>query len=248
MNMVNRFEQLLLPGTCLLCGAYSQRAVDICRACELELPALGPHCQACALPLATSADHCGNCLRKAPHFTRTHAGWRYQAQVAQLISQFKYHRQHAFGRVLAELLAAQLQAAYALQAFPELLIPTPMHWWRRLRRGFNQSEQLAQQLSLQLQIPLFAHIRRVRHSKAQRTLTAAERQRNLRSAFRVTKALAGQRVALVDDVMTTGATANEISRLLLAAGAAEVHIWCLARTPIDRTPLSSRPVGKSTPE
>lgn len=229
--MVNRFEHLVLPGTCLLCGAYSQRALDICRACEQELPALGPHCQTCALPLPTPARHCGKCLRKPPRFSKTLAGWRYQGQTAQLISQFKYHHQHAYGRVLGELLARQIRSTYGHQPYPELIIPTPMHWWRQLRRGFNQSEQLARQLSLQLQIPLYRDIRRIRHSKAQQSLTARERQRNLRSAFRVGKALSGQCVALVDDVMTTGATANEISRMLLQAGAGEVHIWCLARTP-----------------
>lgn len=230
--MVNRFEQLLFPGYCLLCGEPSQRPQDICRACEQELPALGNHCPRCALPLnQTGTTECAECLKKAPYFQRVISGWRYQGSAAQLISRFKYQRQHSYGRVLGELFSKQLQQAYHGQALPDLIVATPMHWLRRLRRGFNHSEQLAGQLSRQLHIPVFRHIRRIRHSKTQQSLNAAQRRRNLKAVFRIGRPLHGQRIAIVDDVMTTGATANELSHALLMAGAIEIHIWCLARTP-----------------
>ena len=230
--MVNRFEQLLFPGFCLLCGAASRRRADICAPCQQELPALGPHCQRCALPLATvTSVPCGQCLKKAPDFQRLIAGWRYQGSAARLISQFKYQRQHSYGRVLADLLAEQILEAYEEQAMPDLVVATPMHWLRRLKRGFNHSEQLASHLSQRLGIPVYRDIRRVRNSKPQQTLNAELRRHNLKSVFRARQLLDGQRIAVVDDVVTTGATANELSRTLLKAGAAEVHIWCLARTP-----------------
>ncbi len=230
--MVNRFEQLLFPGFCLLCGAPSQRSADICAPCEQELPILGPHCQRCGLPLTTAtASQCGQCLKKAPDFQRLIAGWRYQGSAARLISQFKYQRQHSYGRVLADLLAEQILGAYQQQAMPDLLVATPMHWFRRLRRGFNHSEQLASHLSKRLDIPVYRDIRRVRHSKPQQSLNAELRRHNVKSVFKARGMLDGQRVAIIDDVVTTGATANELSRTLLKAGAAQVHIWCLARTP-----------------
>ncbi len=229
--MVNRFEQLVFPGFCLLCGAASRRPADICAPCQQELPTLGPHCRRCALPLATAAaSQCGQCLKKNPDFQRVIARWRYQGNAARLISQFKYQRQHSYGRVLADLLAEQLVEVYRDQALPELLVATPMHWLRRLKRGFNHSEQLAKHLSQRLEIPLYRDIRRVRHSKPQQSLNAEQRRHNLKSAFRARRRLDGQCIAVVDDVVTTGATANELSRTLLAAGAAQVHIWCLART------------------
>jgi ComF family protein len=230
--MVNRFEQLLFPCFCLLCGAPSRRPADICAPCQQELPLLGPHCQRCALPLANAISaQCGQCLKKAPDFQRLIAGWRYQGSAARLISQFKYQRQHSYGRVLADLLAEQILEAYEEQAMPDLLVATPMHWLRRLKRGFNHSEQLASHLSQRLGIPVYRDIRRVRNSKPQQTLNAELRRHNLKSVFRARQLLDGQRIAVVDDVVTTGATANELSRTLLKAGADEVHIWCLARTP-----------------
>ena len=122
MLMVNRLEPILFPGFCLLCGTASQRHADICAPCQQDLPILGPHCQCCALPLATAtASQCGQCLKKAPYFQRVIAGWCYQGNAARLISQFKYQRQHSYGRVLADLLVDQLIEAYQDQALPELL-------------------------------------------------------------------------------------------------------------------------------
>ncbi len=230
--MVNRFEALLLPGCCILCGAASGRAQDLCPACERALPSLGHHCQQCALPLVDiNQQHCGQCLQKPPDFQTVIAAWRYQSTITRLIAQFKYQRKHHYGQVLGELLGRQLLERYRQQPLPDVIVATPMHWLRRCWRGFNHSEQLACQLAAQLKVPVFAGVRRVRYSKAQQSLSAAERQRNLRGVFQVKQPLTGLSVAVVDDVVTTGATASELSRCLHKAGAEQVHIWCLARTP-----------------
>ena len=233
--MVNSFfnwlEWQLLPGQCILCGATSQQRADICPACQQDLPQLGHHCQRCALPLATTATECGQCLQRPPPYQYSSAGWSYQYPIAQLISSFKYQRKFSHGRVLADLLAQQLQQRYQHHPLPDAIIATPLHWSRQLRRGFNQSELIAQRLAKQLNLPLSHCLQRKRRTPPQQQLNAKQRQRNLLAAFHIKGEVTGQRLAVVDDVVTTGATAREISRCLIAAGAKEVHVWCLARTP-----------------
>lgn len=236
--MVNRFFShwtfWLLPGHCLLCAEDSQRPIDLCLHCEQSLPWLGHHCQRCAYPLAEPQTLCGQCQQQLPSFSRTVAAWSYRHPVDQLISQFKYRRQYSHGRVLGQLFAGVIQEHYRHQALPTLIVPTPLHWRRRFTRGFNQCEQLSLQLSKTLDVPLFHGLRRIRYGPPQQGLTAESRHSNLYQAFKVkpSKQLQGATIALVDDVMTTGATAQTISRALLEAGAAEVHVWCLARTPL----------------
>lgn len=229
--MVNRFlswlEWRLLPGQCILCGAASRQRADICQNCLPELPLLESHCLRCALPLPETVAECGQCLRQPPPFQHTVAGWIYQTPVKQLISSLKYQRQYSHGRVLAELLAKRL-SPYPL---PDFIVPTPLHWSRHWQRGFNQSELLSQQLAKQLSIPISHCLKRIRRTPSQQQLNAKQRQRNLRGAFVVRGNIEGKSFAIVDDVVTTGSTARETSQVLMAAGASEVQIWCLARTP-----------------
>lgn len=224
---------LSLAGRCLLCGAASHSNIDICNPCRADLPWLEPGCSRCAVPLPDPDDHalCGQCLTQPPAFQRTEAGWRYQPPLAQLIAAYKYQHKLSYGRSLSLLMAGQLVTAYTGSAFPDLVTAVPLHWWRHLHRGFNQSEMIARLLAGTLQLPYLPLLQRTRPTTAQQTLDAEQRRRNLRHAFRCLTPLHGERIALVDDVMTTGATANELSQTLLKAGAGEVHIWCLARTP-----------------
>ena len=237
--MVNRFFQRLrallpleLPGQCILCGASSNRTLDLCRACEDDLPLISHACTRCALPLTTrSAQYCGQCLQTPPPFERTIAVWHYRPPIAQLISGFKYNNRYSYGQTLVKIMAEQLVSTHYGSHLPDLIVPTPLHWRRQLKRGFNQSQQLAHYLSSRLHVPLALAVKREKMTSPQQSLNARQRRQNLRGAFTVTGNVDGKRLALVDDVMTTGATVTEISRSLLAAGALEIHIWCLARTP-----------------
>lgn len=224
----------LFPGRCLLCHAHSHRTLDLCTACEADLPVLGAHCQRCALPFTPSdranEQHCGQCLRKPPSFQRVIAPWRYQSLLARLIHRFKYRRQRSIGKLLGQLLSHHLAYAYANQPFPDQIIATPMHWLRQWQRSFNASEQLTQQLSTTMNIPMGPSVRR-RFGKTQQSLDASTRKRNIKGVFKIKKRLNDLHVAIIDDVMTTGATANELSHTLIAAGAVTVDVWCLARTP-----------------
>jgi ComF family protein len=145
----------------------------------------------------------------------------------------KYQGDFASLGLLAYLLRRAVTAHR--EPAPDLLLPMPLHWWRRRRRGFNQAQELARMLTRH---PALADLalapglaRRTRATASQRQLDARERQRNLRGAFRVEPAVAGKTVAIVDDVLTTGASADALARALKAAGAATVSVWCCARTP-----------------
>lgn len=224
----------LIPSDCLLCGGSADAPADFCDACRADLPWLPPGCQRCAIPLPDSdtSSLCGQCLTQPPSFTRTEACWLYQPPLANLIARYKYQRHLSYGRSLATLMANQLISAYREAPLPDLITAVPLHRWRRWRRGFNQSETIARQLAGELLLPYRNLLTRHRATTAQQSLDARQRQRNLRQAFHCGENLKGACIALVDDVMTTGATAEELSRTLLKAGAGEVHIWCLARTPV----------------
>src|SRR3990167_1133696 len=220
---------------CLLCDEPADSAHSLCVSCESELPWLGARCQVCALPLPHAGLTCGGCLRRPPRFDRVEAPWRYAFPVDSLITRFKHQAKWPLGRLLGELLSHHLLHAFDEGlARPDLLLPVPLAERRQRQRGFNQAALLAQWLSEQLQLPLQHHwLQRVIDTPAQQQLDAATRKRNLRRAFALApaSAVSGLHLALVDDVLTTGATAESLARLLKQAGAARVDIYCLARTP-----------------
>jgi ComF family protein len=221
--------------TCLLCDETADTELAICSSCEAELPWLGEHCQVCALPLPSHGLVCGACLQKPPSFSKVEVPWRYAFPVDSLITRFKHQAKWPLGRLLGELLSQHLQHAFAegLKK-PELLLPVPLADKRQRQRGFNQAGLLAQWLSGLLQLPQQTHwLQRTLDTPAQQQLDAATRKRNLRQAFALNAGcpIAGLHVALVDDVLTTGATAESLARLLRKAGAARVDVYCLARTP-----------------
>ena len=221
--------------SCLLCDLPAQQARPICPDCELDLPWLGPHCRICALPLAAEGQICGECLRKPPAFERVEAAWRFRFPMDSLITRFKHQSRWPYGRLLAELLAEHLQHAFdhGLPR-PDCLLPVPLAKKRLRQRGFNQAGMLTNWLGAALELPVDHHcLLRLRDTPAQQQLDAASRKRNLKQAFSLSEAaqIKGRHFALIDDVLTTGATANTLARLLSKAGAHRVDIYCLARTP-----------------
>lgn len=234
-------QNALLPSPCLLCGAPQNHQL-LCSDCALALPYLARAkalCQSCALPLTTDSHYCGQCLNYPPTFSRSLIPFAYCYPLDSLIHRFKYRQQLTEGQALADLLGEHLRACYREEAelsLPELIIPVPLHWTRRLRRGFNQTEIMGWQLARQLKIPLESRLcRRVRRTLAQKGLNREQRQKNLRQAFELRpgaeQILKDRCIALLDDVVTTTSTARALSALLFKAGAEEVQIWALARTP-----------------
>lgn len=221
--------------TCLLCDEPAKQAYPLCTACEGELPWLAEQCRRCALPLALDGLACTQCARRAPAFRRVIAPWVYGFPVDTLISRFKHNSQWPLGRLMAQLLGHALEHRYGEGLpRPDRLLPVPLARRRLRQRGFNQAAMLAQWLGKALQLPCDQHaLARTRDTPAQQALGAKARQRNLQAAFALAPGadVEGLHLALVDDVLTTGATARAIAQLLRKAGARRVDIYCLARTP-----------------
>lgn len=233
-------SQRLLPPPCLLCGAslFPGDRFCLCIYCLQGLPYLTANkCGCCSLPLETQAAYCGECLRNRPAFTGTAIPFQYAHPLDVLIQNFKYHQQLCSGRSLGALLLNHLQEQLSLGKLqaPDKLVPVPIHWKKRWQRGFNQAEILAEYLGEKLGIPVVNACRRKKPSHNQKDLGRFARQKNLHNVFNLPLELrakiAGKHLALVDDVVTTGATARVLSELLLKSGAARVDIWALARTP-----------------
>ncbi len=195
-------------------------------------------CARCALPLPMPAAMCGECLQHEPPFDAAFAPFVYAHPLDLLLTRLKFGRSLAAGRVLAELWVAALREALSkgrVGAMPDALVPVPLHADRLRERGYNQSLELARPLAHALGLPLLPDLlRRERATAAQTNLDAKARRKSLRGAFAVAElknAAPPARVALIDDVMTTGATLRECARTLKCAGIARVEVWPLARAP-----------------
>jgi len=231
----------LFPGRCILCQARSHRAVDLCSACEADLPRVHTPCQQCGLDLRARAPglnrYCAPCLVNPPPFDRSFSAFNYAPPIRQLITEFKQHRQLVIGEVLCQLLAGGYQQqllarAQQTHSRPDLLLPMPLHPSRLKSRGFNQADLIAQVVSRQTGIPTDSRrCRRVKQTDDQKGLTAADRRANINGAFAVDTPLHGEYIVIVDDIMTTTATVSELTRSLRRAGAGTIEILTLARTP-----------------
>jgi ComF family protein len=228
----------LLPGICVVCRQPSGREADLCRACLRTLARIDRPCLSCALPLPPgdqAGSRCGRCIGRARRLTRTVAAFAYTEPASTLITGFKYRAALQQGLVLSELLIERLREEYRTQALPELLVPVPLHPVRLRERGFNQALVVAQHLGKALQIPVTPDLmRRVRQTPPQQGLGAKSRRYNLRGAFQLqdgTVLKGCTSIALVDDVVTTMSTVNELARLLRrhCKNELDVHVWCLAR-------------------
>jgi ComF family protein len=228
LNLGTKIGQALLPQDCLLCQAASGERL-LCAACARELPSIGSACPRCAAPGAGNSE-CGACLADPPHYDATSAAFVYTYPVDALIQALKYGGQLA----LAGLFAHELQQRIGRAAGIDLIAPLPLHPQRLAERGFNQAAEIARVLSRRCGIAMDPSLaRRVRNTAPQTGLPWRERATNMRHAFTCERDLAGMRIAVVDDVMTTGTTLDEFARTLKQAGAARVENWVIARTARD---------------
>ena len=213
---------------CLLCGAgLPPGCATLCPGCSADLPRIDAACTRCGRKLPASA-LCGACAVRLPVYDRAIACFEYRPPVDSIIREFKYSGRLAWTPFLTDCMAASVRAAGSWR--PECLVPVPLHWRRRYLRGFNQATELARGLGKIFVLPVdHGLVRRNRATPSQAELPAAGRRRNLRGAFTTSEACAWRRVAIVEDVITTGATVSELSRALKRAGVAEIRIWSIAR-------------------
>jgi ComF family protein len=216
----------LLPPHCLMCDQPGMDDIDLCTACWRELPANTLACLRCALPLAAAAHLCAGCIENEPPFERTVAPMQYHGPLSTLVPRLKFHQDLAAGRLLAEIFCRQMPDV----DLPDALVPVPLHAKRLRERGFDQALELAKMIARRKSVPLRADLLlRTRHTSAQSYLDAGQRQKNCRNAFSVTDKKMPRHIALIDDVMTTGATVHECAKVLLKAGVKRVDIWVIAR-------------------
>jgi len=250
------FADLLLPAVCGACGRAGPLEGGLCGRCRLELLSLVAvsSCPRCGGSLGPNVparpDGCGQCHSTLPRFARTYRLGPYAGCLRRAIRDLKYRRNLRLRGNLTRLLAERIRAAGAAGAAdntdcdtigpdagdaqtrrPEVVLAVPMHWLRRLGRGFDHARAIAAGLARELDLPLGCELVRVRNTPPQVNLPRTRRLENVRGAFAVrsTASIAGADVLLVDDVTTTGATADEASRVLLAAGAQSVTLAVLAK-------------------
>lgn len=231
-NWSNNIQSLWLPRHCLLCGAKAHDELDLCQACYRELPFNHHACTRCAIPLASGTDGiCGQCQQHPPSFHSAHALFRYQPPLDHLLITLKFRHKLHMARLLAELMARHI--ADTIDDRPETIIPVPLHPSRLRQRGFNQALELSRPIAARLNIPLATNLcQRVRATPNQTQLPANMRRSNVRGAFEInTQKLPGH-VAIIDDVMTTGSTVEELAYSLTRAGVKRVEVWTLARAVI----------------
>ena len=228
---------IVFPPLCHACKTFIPEAGDLhlCSTCRGEVPAVSsPLCTVCGIPFATQggSDHpCGACLSTHPRFAAARAAVLFDGVARDLIHRFKYDKKVHLARPLT-LLATEALTSFAASSGAELLIPVPLHRRRLRERGFNQAVLLGRPLAKTWGVPLVVdNLNRVRWTEPQVTLSAAEREANVRGAFALSDpaALRGRKVLLVDDVYTTGSTVAECSRVLRQAGAEAVYVITVAR-------------------
>ena len=225
--MCKKIIHSLFSQNCLLCTAASAEETGLCLACLTDLPWLPLQlCPQCAL-VSSNGQICGHCLKVAPAFNRTHALFSYRYPLDALLQRYKYD--HVLN--LAHTFAGLMERSLSVSDRPDVLIPMPLHASRLRERGFNQALEIARLLAKKLALPLDAQsCVRTRMTAPQVSLPLKRRIGNMRRAFSCTARLEGKRVALLDDVMTTGASLNALADTVRAAGAIHVECWVVART------------------
>ena len=222
LNIRAMFKQIAQP--CVLCGSMSHDDLW-CDACNAHLPYLDtPHCPVCAHP-APGGVICGHCLKNPPKFNRTVAAFGYQFPIDRLIQSLKYHEQLALAQIFADKLLLRIDKT----RLPDAIIPMPLHPNKLRSRGFNQAQLIAAPLARALGIAQLT-CQRLRDTPSQTSLPWKARSNNVRGAFGCDLDLSNRHIALVDDVLTTGASMNELAITIKKQGACEISCWVVART------------------
>lgn len=220
-------QMLHLPSPCLLCGHYQRYQSSICKPCQALFNTIEFACIICAMPLPDDTfPYCGACCQKKPAIDKTTAPYYFEDPLRQVLHAFKYHQALFLSQKIAQLMLEKVPIDLNQT---QCLIPVPLHQKRFCTRGYNQAALLARILAKSLRLPCELQLcQKITDTRPQASLNAVERQHNVKRAF-VVKPTAYRHVTLVDDLITTGSTVNELATRLKQQGVEEVHVWCLAR-------------------
>jgi len=242
MELAQKLLAELFPSRCLLCHKTVSTKVEnpnieICAPCLQALPDNTPCCSRCALPLAEEVIGevmCGRCIKKLPKYDYLHSPFKYQDEIIGLIHQLKFADKISYARTIGELLLLQYAEKIKHQhGKPDWIIPVPLHTKRLKQRGYNQSTEIARVLSKNESI-LIAHdaVERVKATQEQKGLSARQRQSNIKGVFKVIETAQCKHILILDDVVTTGATVNELATVLKKSGVEKVGVLSIARAPL----------------
>lgn len=228
INKCLKYKQEIFASRCLLCSDCIKNShLSICQHCISDLPwQVNGCCPQCGIR-SIKGQLCGHCLKSAPAFDFTRSVFNYEYPLNAILQQYKYGNKLIVAELFGKLLADSISPA----SLPDVIIPMPLHPHRLRERGFNQAVEIAKVTGREMKLKLDASIcRRTRLSPPQASLPLKQRVKNMRNTFVCDGQLGGLKVALIDDVMTTGASLNALAATVKKAGASTVECWVLART------------------
>jgi len=225
-NWCNIIQYSLLPPNCIFCGRKGEGQKDLCGHCLQSFAQLPEHCSCCARAIPKNA-LCGHCQKQPPYFNKVYAPYPHQGEIRYLINQLKFENVFYYSKILGELLADFLQTK---ADYPDTILPVPLHPNRYKQRNYNQSLEIAKVVSKKLNIPIdYKSCIRIKDTAHQINLDPKQRKKNIQNCFKIKTPFQSKHIAILDDVITTGATANELAKILKAAGAERVDIWVCSR-------------------
>lgn len=215
---------------CYLCDLAHSGDHELCKQCWEDLPWQRQACKVCAIPLSTTETSiCKDCVKIPPYFDCTFAALNYQFPINALLPQIKKPQAKHHLKWLTKALISKV-SSHSLIDLPQALIPVPLSNIKKLTKGYNQTEQICADIQRSLKIEINSQlVSKIKHTQSQASLSAKERKTNLKNVFSALPTNL-KHVAIIDDVMTTGSTANEIAKTLKCAGVEKVELWVIART------------------
>ena len=242
MELAQKLLSNLFPSRCILChktvaDPAFQQHIELCADCYRSQPFNLSCCARCALPLApdvTNNTLCGRCIRQLPAFDYACSLFRYEDDIIRLVHQLKFSEKISYARSIGEMFLSEGKVIDMFKAEqPECLLPVPLHSSRLRQRGFNQAIEISRVLAKKLGLPIESNaVVRQRSTRAQSGLTAKLRGKNIKGAFSIAGKINYRRVLIIDDVVTTGSTANELARVLKKNKVERVGVLSIARAPI----------------
>ena len=226
-----RLVDVLLPQRCELCQQATDSAAPVCARCHAGMQPVPSQCCPSCADFSAAGARCGRCLKSPPSFDHVISPYLYADTASTLIQGLKYHQHLRLARWMGQQIALELAKSPSILTSLDGIIPLPLHPIRMKQRGFNQALEIARPIAQTIEQPLMTTIAtRIRDTVPQVSLPREDRQRNIRDAFECTADLSGMNLLVVDDVLTTGSSANELSRVLKLHGAASITVAAFART------------------
>lgn len=230
-----------IKSNCVLCGVHTDGVVSLCSACGDNLPTIEYACSRCALPIDRSDAHssgqeisgiCGQCISQKSFIDYSVSLYHYKAPIDYLIGQMKFQQQLSVVDVFADLMSRQAGKLLQSNGLPDVIVPIPLHNTRIAKRGFNQSLEIVRRLAKENSIVVdLDFVNRVKKTVAQTNLNKEQRKKNITGSFELFAGSSAQykHVVIVDDVVTTGVTVNELAKVIKNSGVKTVGVWSLAR-------------------